>query len=92
MTDHHLFVGIGHAAFVPCRQRRRGGEIDGAALAAAQTIECTYDTTSYFSSPEKNTPAFLLVPTVVTKDNLQYLVDTGLYKWDAENKYLEAAK
>ena len=69
-----------------------GEAIDGDALAAAQAVKCAYDTTSYFSSPEKNTPAFLLVPTVVTKDNLQYLVDTGLYKWDAENKYLEAAK
>ena len=67
-----------------------GDEIDGAALAAAQEIECAYDTESYFSSEGHNTPSFLLVPTVVTKDNLQYLVDTGLYKWDADQKYLEA--
>ena len=67
-----------------------GEEIDGAALAAAQEIECAFDTESYFSSPEKNTPSFLLVPAVVTKDNLDYLVDTGLYQWDAEQKYLLA--
>ena len=67
-----------------------GEEIDGAALAAAQEVECAYDTESYFSSEGHNTPSFLLVPTVVTKDNLQYLVDTGLYKWDADQKYLEA--
>ena len=69
-----------------------GEEIDGAALAAAQEVECQYNTSDYFSSPEKNTPAFLLVPTVVTKDNLQYLVDIGLYKWDADQKYLEAVE
>ena len=69
-----------------------GEEIDGPALAAAQEIECAYDTESYFSSEGHNTPAFLLVPTVVTKDNLQYLVDTGLYKWDADQKYLEAVE
>ena len=69
-----------------------GEAIDGAALAAAQEIECAYDTESYFSSEGHNTPSFLLVPTVVTKDNLQYLVDTGLYKWDANQKYLEAVQ
>ena len=61
-----------------------GEEIDGTALAAAQEVECAYDTESYFSSEGHNTPSFLLVPTVVTKDNLQYLVDTGLYQWDGE--------
>ena len=69
-----------------------GEEIDGTALAAAQEVECAYDTESYFSSEGHNTPSFLLVPTVVTKDNLQYLVDTGLYKWDADQKYLEAVE
>jgi putative multiple sugar transport system substrate-binding protein len=69
-----------------------GETIDGEALAAAQEIPCAFNTTDYFSSPEKNTPAFLLVPTVVTKDNLEYLVETGLYKWDADQKYLEAVQ
>ena len=67
-----------------------GDEIDGEALAAAQEVECAYDTESYASSEGHPTPSFLLVPTVVTADNLQYLVDTGLYKWDADQKYLEA--
>ena len=67
-----------------------GEEIDGEALAAAQDVECAYDTESYASSEGHPTPSFLLVPTVVTKDNLDYLVETGLYKWDADHKYLEA--
>ena len=69
-----------------------GEEIDGAALAAAQEIECAFDTESYASSEGHPTPSFLLVPAVVTKDNLDYLVDTGLYKWDADHVYLEAAE
>ena len=35
-------------------------------------------------------PSYLLEPYVITKDDLQRLVDTGLYKWDSENKYLES--
>jgi len=68
------------------------GEINGEELAATFGIPCAFDTTSYFTSPNHFTPSFLLVPSVITKDNLQELVDTGLYKWDAENKYLEAAE
>ena len=68
-----------------------GDEIDGAALAAAQEIECAYDTESYFSSEGHNTPSFLLVPTVVTKDNLDYLVGTGLYVM-GDDGYLKAAE
>ena len=61
-----------------------GEEIDGEALAAAQEVECAYDTESYASSEGHPTPSFLLVPAVVTADNLQYLVDTGLYQWDGD--------
>ena len=66
-----------------------GGEFDGAAFAAAQEIECAFDTESYASSEGHPTPSFLLVPTVVTKDNLDYLVDTGLYAM-GEDGYLIA--
>lgn len=68
-----------------------GGDFDGAAFAAAQEIECAYDTESYASSEGHPTPSFLLVPTVVTKDNLDYLVGTGLYVM-GEDGYLQAAK
>ena len=61
-----------------------GADIDETLIANFGGIECAFDTTSYFTSEGHFTPSFLLVPTVVTKDNLQYLVDTGLYQWDGE--------
>ena len=54
------------------------------------SAEAAYDTSSYDNGTGV-IPSFLLVPWTVTKDDLQKLVDTGLYKWDADNKYLEAA-
>ncbi|MDR1002795.1 MAG: sugar-binding protein [Oscillospiraceae bacterium] len=43
---------------------------------------CAYDTESYDNNTGK-IPSYLLVPTVVTKDNIQKeLVDTGYYKMD----------
>ena len=65
------------------------GEVKGEELAKSFSVECAYDTTSYFTSPGHYTPSFLLVPTVVTKDNLDYLVGTGLYVM-GEDGYLKA--
>lgn len=48
-----------------------------------------FDTDTY-DNGVKVVPSFLLVPYVITKDNLDVLVETGLYKWDSENKYLES--
>jgi len=42
-------------------------------------IECAYDTVSYDA-----VPVYLLDSYVITADNLQDLVDTGLYKWDGD--------
>jgi len=68
------------------------GEINGEELVKTFGVECAFDTTSYFTSEGHFTPSFLLVPSVITKDNLQDLVETGLYKWDADQKYLEAVE
>ena len=46
-------------------------------------IECAYDTVSYDNGTVV-VPSYLLVPYVITADNLQKLVDTGLYKWDGD--------
>lgn len=51
-------------------------------------VEATYDTESYETSDGHACPSFLLVPNVITKDNLEDLVDTGLYEWDGD--YLKA--
>ena len=53
------------------------------------SAEAAYDTSSY-DNGTGIIPSFLLVPWTVTKDDLQKLVDTGLYQWDSENKYLES--
>ena len=53
------------------------------------SAEASYDTSSY-NNGVKVVPSYLLVPYVITKDSLDKLVDTGLYKWDSNNKYLES--
>lgn len=65
------------------------GETPDGSLVSKLSAEATYDTSSY-DNGVKTVPSYLLSPVVVTKDNLQYLVDTGLYKWDSSNKYLES--
>lgn len=52
-------------------------------------IECAYDVESYETTPGNKCPSFLLVPSVITKDNLQDLVDTGLYTM-GDDGYLSA--
>ena len=52
-------------------------------------VEAAYNTTDY-SNGTNNATSFLLVPYSIDKDNLQLLVDTGNYKWDADNLYLES--
>jgi putative multiple sugar transport system substrate-binding protein len=68
------------------------GEIDGEALSKTFGIECDFDTESYETTPGNKCPSFLLVPTVVTKDNMQVLADTGLYAWNADNTYVQKVK
>ncbi len=67
-----------------------GREID-ASLTKDLEIECRYDTKSYKTSDGKRCSSFLLIPKVITKDNLQDLVDSGLYKRDTDG-YLYAVE
>lgn len=63
---------------------------EGLISSAGWKFDCTYDTKSY----DNNTgiiPSYLLVPSVVTKDNIKTeLVDTGYYTMDS-NGYPKAA-
>ena len=68
------------------------GEIDGQALVDSFDIDVAFDMESYETTPGNKCPSFLLVPTVVTKDNMQVLVDTGLYAWNADNTYVQKVK
>ena len=55
------------------------GKVDGEALAKSVGVPCVFNTESYQTSEGHNCPSFLLTPMVITKDNLQALVDTGVY-------------
>ncbi len=68
-----------------------GDKPDGQLIqSAGWKFDCSYDTKSY-DNKKGIVPSFLLVPTVVTKDNLQKeLVDTGYYTMDG--KYPKAKK
>lgn len=66
------------------------GETIDESLVPSFGIECAYDTESYETSAGNKCPSFLLVPNVITKDNLQDLVDTGLYTM-GDDGYLSAA-
>lgn len=59
------------------------GETPDASLIDTFGIDCAYDTSSY-DNGTGIIPSYLLVPSVITKDNLQELVDTGLYAWDGD--------
>lgn len=66
------------------------GDTIDESLTSSFGVECAYDTESYETSAGNKCPSFLLVPNVITKDNLQDLVDTGLYTM-GDDGYLKAA-
>jgi putative multiple sugar transport system substrate-binding protein len=59
------------------------GQTPGAELVDTLDAEAAYDTESY-DNGTGIIPSYLLVPWTVTKDNLQDLVDTGLYEWNGD--------
>ena len=65
------------------------GETIDASLCSKLNAEAAFDTETY-SNGTSNMKSFLLVPYSIDQSNLQLLIDTGLYKWDANNQYLEA--
>ena len=69
-----------------------GDTIDESLISASGwEFDCSFDTESYSTSDGHNCPSFLLVPDVVTKDNMvEKLVDTGYYTQDADG-YLHPA-
>ena len=52
--------------------------------------ECVYDTDSYNNGKEPIV-SYLLTPEIIKAGDLDKLIDTGLYKWDKEHKYIESA-
>ena len=64
------------------------GNTPAASLAEQTSVDVDYDTETY-DNGVKRVQSYLLTPYVITKDNLQRLVDTGNYKWDSSKKYVE---
>lgn len=78
-------------AFEVCRMLL-DGDIPTSKLAGEfENIKVDYDSESY-NNGVRYIQSYLLVPNVITSENLQLLVDNGSYKWDSEKKYLESAK
>ena len=65
-------------------------EIPTSKLCENLQVDVSFDSESY-NNGVKYVQSYLLMPSVITKDNLQMLVDYGLYQWDGAHKYLEAA-
>jgi putative multiple sugar transport system substrate-binding protein len=70
-------------------KRILNGETPTGRLIDSLAVDVRYDTESY-QNGAKYVQSYLLVPTVLTKDNLQVMVNTGMYQWDASGKYIEA--
>lgn len=64
------------------------GESPAEDLVAELGIDCSYDVESY-DNGTGIIPSYLLVPYVITADNLDLLVETGLYVWEGD--YLVSA-
>ena len=90
MTVYKNVNDEAEVAFEVCKMLL-DGDIPTSKLAGSfENIKVVYDSESY-NNGVRYIQSYLLVPYVITKDNLQLLVDTGAYKWDSDNKYLEAA-
>ncbi|MCR5122275.1 MAG: sugar-binding protein [Ruminococcus sp.] len=86
MTVYKNPTDEAHAAFEICKAVLSGQTPDGV-FVDSLSVKADYDTDSYDNN-KKKVPSCLVSPSVINKDNLQLLVDTGLYEWDSENKYL----
>lgn len=63
------------------------GETPGAELVEKFDADAAFNTETY-DNGLGIVPSYLLVPYSIDKDNLDLLVETGNYKWDADNHYL----
>lgn len=86
-----VFKNIRDEASVAFEVSKRilNGETPTGRLVDSLAVDVRYDSESY-QNGAKYVQSYLLVPTVLTKDNLQVMVNTGMYQWDSNNKYIEA--
>lgn len=60
-------------------------------LVESLSVKTIYDTKTY-SNGKEGVSSYLLVPIAIASDNLDVLVETGMYKWDSNHKYLDAVE
>ena len=65
------------------------GKTPAAALASELPYEVTFDSETY-NNGVKYVQSYILTPYVITKDNMQLLVNTGMFRWDSSQKYVES--
>lgn len=90
MTVYKNVKDEANVAFQVCKTLLDGG-IPAADFVKSLPVEVRYDSEAY-NNRVKYVQSYLLAPQLIDKDNLQLLVNAGLYKWDSNNKYLENAK
>ena len=65
------------------------GKTPAAALASELPYEVAFDSETY-NNGVKYVQSYILTPYVITKDNMQLLVNTGMFRWDSSQKYVES--
>ena len=65
------------------------GGIPAADFVKTLPVDVKYDSDAY-NNNVKYVQSYILAPQLIDEDNLQLLVNAGLYKWDSNNKYLES--
>ena len=67
-----------------------GSTVDGSLISASGwSFDCAYDTDSYETTPGHKCPSFLLVPDVVTVDNMEEKLVTPGYYSIGDDGYLK---
>lgn len=75
-------------AYEVCKTLLDGG-IPAADFVKTLPVDVKYDSDAY-NNNVKYVQSYILAPQLIDEDNLQLLVNAGLYKWDSNNKYLES--
>lgn len=86
MTVFKNFNDESSVAFTVCDAILTEGT-PSANLVDSLSVDVKYDTETY-NNGVKYVQSYLLNPAVIDKDNLQILVNSGLYQWDSDNQYL----
>ena len=89
MTVYKNLHDEASVAYEVCKTLLDGG-IPAADFVKTLSVDVKYDSDAY-NNNVKYVQSYLLAPQLIDQDNLQLLVNTGLYKWDSNNKYLESA-